>query len=602
MQFLFYLIVDVRRRNVLKSNTAPNGNNSMPSLTSLFGRLRLVTLIGAMTVIAVLTTSCCLLALAQYHLWSDAEDRAIKQQTGALRITAQLLQERYSQTRIAWTKDNEIERVSMDALPDFGDHNLVDAIAVVTHEPITIFAYDAAKRDFVRVSTTMRKADGSRAIGTLLGTASPAFIPVSEGRRYLGQADILGQPHYTIYEPIFDSAGRVIGVLFSGVARTAIAATAWNFLATLAAATLVLSGIMAALSYWAAHVLVKPVPALATVMSRLSGGDARAEVPYSDWNNEIGDIARSIAIFRDGMAERERLEAEQQRDRAKRDACQTTLDRLIRQFKTDTETAIATVSDTASNLEKTAGSLLKIAAGTSEKAASVESASDEASSSVVTVAAASEELTASINDISGQISHALSSVTRTSEMTAETNTKMANLAASAAQIGQVVTLIRQIASQTNLLALNATIEAARAGEAGRGFAVVAAEVKDLAAQTARATETISEQITSIQASTEETVTAIGAIASNMNEVNGITTAIASAVRNQGDATSEINTSVHRAAGGTRQVAETIHGVTEAATETSQSAKQVLEASTTVGARTSELKRRIADFLADVAAA
>ncbi len=310
-------------------------------------------------------------------------------------------------------------------------------------------------------------------------------------------------------------------------------------------------------------------------MARLAQNDAEAEIPFTGYNNEIGEMARAVAIFRDNTLERAKLEIERESEVERTMARQDALEELIASFKSDTSETIAALSVMAADLDRTASGLQDIASGTNDKAQVVATASDQASANVGTVAAAAEQLTASISEIGNQISVALANVNDTSSMTITTNERMSELLASAQEIGQVVTLIREIAGQTNLLALNATIEAARAGEAGRGFAVVATEVKTLATRTAQATESISKQVTSIQVATDEAVRAIGEIASRVSHVNGITTQIAAAVTEQGSATSEINASVHHAAGDTRHVSETIAGVTEAASSTYNSASQCL---------------------------
>ncbi len=379
----------------------------------------------------------------------------------------------FNGTEIAWSSDGNVEKISAASIPDVANHAFVDAITRITGEPVTVFGYDKSTDDFVRLSTTVMKADGSRAVGTKLDKASPAFAAVKSGRAHHGAADILGTSYYTAHQPILDRSGSVIGILFTGVSQSAVAASAHDLLWKIAFASAILVAVLAAVSFFAARALMRPIPALADLMARLAHHDTSSDVPYSTWRNEIGEMARAIQIFRDNEIERVALEKEKTGESARRDARQAELERLIRTFRDKAENTINTVSTTATALESTAEQLRGIASTTSERATAVSGSSEVASSNVVTVAAASEQLTASINEIGRQITDALSTVGSTSELAEQTNANMAALATSAHQVGEVVTLIRQIAAQTNLLALNATIEAARAGESGRGFAVVA---------------------------------------------------------------------------------------------------------------------------------
>lgn len=574
----------------------------MKLFDAAFGRIRLATLISLLTIAAVLTATACLMLIGHLHLTADAEQRAIQNQQLSLRIGAELLTAVHSGTRVVWSDAGAVEKIVLDRIPEDKDFAIVDAMTRMSGGPLTLFSYDAAKDDFVRTSTTVKKDDGSRAVGTWLGKGSAAYGPVKKGEVYNGAADILGTPYFTIYFPIVDQKDDVIGILFAGTRQADVFELASALEHRILLASAALLAIMAVVGIAVSRMLTRPIPALADVMARLTHNEMTGDIPYTTYDNEIGEMARAVAVFRSNTEERARLEAERAHEAERREARQKALEGLIESFKADAGQTIAALSEMAENLERTAGSLQGIASGTSDKAQLVASASDEASANVGTVAAAAEELTVSIKDIGAQIAEALSNVGSTSTMAVSTNERMSELMASAQEIGEVVTLIREIAGQTNLLALNATIEAARAGESGRGFAVVATEVKTLATRTAEATESISEQIASIQAATDQAVRAIGEIAERMGQVNRITNQIASSVTQQGAATSEINVSVHHAAGDTRHVSETIAGVTEAATATFNSARQVLETSAEVSARTKALSTRIESFLSGVAAA
>ncbi|MBL8642663.1 MAG: methyl-accepting chemotaxis protein, partial [Rhodospirillaceae bacterium] len=232
----------------------------------------------------------------------------------------------------------------------------------------------------------------------------------------------------------------------------------------------------------------------------------------------------------------------------------------------------------------------------------VAAASEQASTNVQTVAAATEELSSSIQEISRQVAESTRVVSQAVQEATKTKDLVRGLDEAAGRIGRVVALITDIAEQTNLLALNATIEAARAGEAGKGFAVVASEVKNLATQTAKATEEIGGQIEGIQNATKSSVDAIERIFDTIEKVNGISTTIASAVEEQGAATKEIARNVEQAASGTKEVSTNIVGVTQAAGETGQVSTQVLEAAKELARQSTTLRTEVDTFLTDIKAA
>jgi methyl-accepting chemotaxis protein len=287
---------------------------------------------------------------------------------------------------------------------------------------------------------------------------------------------------------------------------------------------------------------------------------------------------------------------------AEREARQQRLLKLVGDFEGRSTEALSATRAASTQLESTAQGMTSTAEETSHLSTVVTNAAGEASSNVQTVAAAAEELSASINEISRQVTQAAQTAAQAVDEAHRTDDTVKGLADAAQKIGEVVQLINDIASQTNLLALNATIEAARAGEAGKGFAVVASEVKNLANQTAKATEEISTQIAAMQSVTGDAVKAIQGIGQRIGEINEIATAIAGAVEEQGAATREIAGNVQNAATGTQQVSDNIGRVSMAATETGRSAGEVMECSRAVSGQADALSREIADFLTKVQAA
>ena len=263
---------------------------------------------------------------------------------------------------------------------------------------------------------------------------------------------------------------------------------------------------------------------------------------------------------------------------------------------------IETVSSASTELEASAGTLTSTAERAQELTTMVAAASEEASTNVQSVASATEEMASSVNEISRQVQESARMANDAVDQARTTNDRVGELSKAAARIGDVVELINTIAGQTNLLALNATIEAARAGEAGRGFAVVASEVKALAEQTAKATGEIGQQITGIQAATQESVNAIKEISGTIEKLSEISSTIAAAVEEQGAATQEISRNVQQAAQGTQQVSSNITDVQRGASETGSASSQVLSAAQSLSGDSNRLKLEVGKFLNTVRAA
>jgi methyl-accepting chemotaxis protein len=344
------------------------------------------------------------------------------------------------------------------------------------------------------------------------------------------------------------------------------------------------------------------IASIVTPMQALGNGDLSAQVPHQGEKTEIGSMADSLQVFKEALIakkaadEAAALDAEAKIERGRR------VDGITREFESMIGEIVETVSSASTQLEASAGTLTATAERSRELTTVVAAASEEASANVQSVASATEEMASSVNEISRQVQDSARMATEAVDQARKTNDRVSELSKAAGRIGDVVELINTIAEQTNLLALNATIEAARAGEAGRGFAVVASEVKALAEQTAKATGEIGQQITGIQAATQESVGAIKEISGTIEKLSEISSTIAAAVEEQGAATQEISRNVQQAAQGTMQVSSNITDVQRGAGETGSASSQVLSAAKSLSGDSNRLKLEVDKFLNSVRAA
>jgi len=361
---------------------------------------------------------------------------------------------------------------------------------------------------------------------------------------------------------------------------------------------------LAGLSFWITFGrILKPLSAISVAMGGLAKGDFTTVVPGTRRGDEVGEMARTVEVFKQNGLEVERMRgdhaAAESRAAEQRKA---EMRKLADGFEAAIGEIVDTVSSAATELEASASTLTSTAERGQQLTTMVAAASEEASTNVQAVASATEELSSSITEISRQVQESARVANEAVGQARVTTERVSELSKAAMRIGDVVELINTIAGQTNLLALNATIEAARAGEAGRGFAVVASEVKALAEQTAKATGEIGQQIASIQTATEHSVGAIKDISGTIEKLSEISSTIAAAVEEQGAATQEISRNVQQAAEGTHQVSSNITDVQRGASETGSASSQVLAAAQSLSGDSNRLKLEVGNFLDTVRAA
>jgi len=345
--------------------------------------------------------------------------------------------------------------------------------------------------------------------------------------------------------------------------------------------------------------VTRPLSLITDAMEGLARREYDKEIVGLGRKDEVGKMAQALDGFRLGLIEAERLTLAQQAEQAQKAARQDRIEGYIASFDATTNQALGALSSAATELQATAQLMTDTAAETNDQAGAVAAASEQMTANVQTVAAASEELASSIGEIGRQVLESASIANQAGSDADKTVDQVRKLNDSAQRIGDVVKLISDVAAQTNLLALNATIEAARAGEAGKGFAVVAAEVKNLAQQTAKATEEISAQVAAVQGETAGVVVAIEGIGRTIQRMNEIASTVASAVEEQGAATQEITRNVQQAATGTQQVSENIVDVTKGASQTGSAATQVLGAADELAQQGERLKQDVETFLHNI---
>jgi methyl-accepting chemotaxis protein len=364
----------------------------------------------------------------------------------------------------------------------------------------------------------------------------------------------------------------------------------------LIAIVLAIVGVLAVLNRFA-----KPIQTLMVAVGKLTDRNFVEPVPAPKQPDELGKLSKALESLRISALEAERLEAEAKERSAVELEKARELQELCRQFDNQVKQSLVTIGQATDSLRSTADTMRDTATNSSTQAQTVANAANQAAGNVQTVAAATEELSASIAEISQRVTTSADGSKAAVLKAEETNRTFDALAKSAQRIGDVLGLISEIAAQTNLLALNATIEAARAGDAGKGFAVVASEVKNLAGQTSKATQEISELVTEIQTTTNQAVMAIRDITVSINAISEGATAIAAAVEEQGAATGEIASSVQQAAQGTQEVTHTIAVVAESSQRTGSAATDVTNSLEGMLREQTNLRQAVEAFLTRVQA-
>jgi methyl-accepting chemotaxis protein len=537
-----------------------------------------------------------------WSLTRDFDTRAKRDIDVNLRTLSLAFGETFASAKIT-IREGVIERIEIPQMPEFSDHKIVDRATSYVGGTATLFVYDDALQQFVRRTTNVKKENGDRAVGTQLAADHPAQAVLRRGEAYKGPAMLFGRRFYTAYQPVFGTAGKVIGIVYVGIPTAELDGMLLQALWAMTFAAAIAALMVLGMTMLIVRRVTKPLTAVTEILTVLAEGRADVEVKHAERHDEIGAIARTIGVFKNNRIERRQLEAERiSNEKLAMDRRKAELNQFVEDFRAKIGGIIERVLSSSGQFERDAQQLSLTAQATAEMSGQSAAVSRQASEHVRSAAAASNELSESIVEISYRVQESSGVAADAVKQADATDQRMKELSAAGDRIGDVVKLITSIAGQTNLLALNATIEAARAGDAGRGFAVVAQEVKNLAGQTAKATDEISAHIVNMQRATGESVAAIKAIGLTIERISGITTSISSAVEQQGTATQSIAEGVQAAASGTLDVADNVERVANDACETRTTSGLMLKSAQELSDVSTHLRDEVEKFLDSVRAA
>jgi methyl-accepting chemotaxis protein len=584
-------------------------------------------IISRIVLLCLLLISLSVLAVGGLAFWnvrSDVMDSADADTHKAMRTLGLVWEAALPGARVE-LKDGEVTRI-VEGVSKLSGYDVVDRAAASIGGVATVF--DKQGGDYVRISTNVKTEKGERAVGTKLATDHPAQARLARGEAYYGAAVLFGQDYMTGYFPVTDVAGRVTGALFIGIPieiyLSHIATSGYIVVITSLVALLV----MAALSFFALRALIRPLGVLTGSVRAIAAGDVTAPIPYAALDNEFGNIARALQIFRDNALEKERIEkqgAEQraasEAERARNDADKrlvdlqidtavtelgsalsklaqgdlsvsiaTTFAGKLETLRTDFNQSVVHLRQTLTHIRASTLAIQRNSAELSQSATELSRRTESQAASLEETAAAFDEITVTVRSSAERAHEANQAVTITRQSADDSGLVVKSAVAAMARIEQaskkiemIIEVIDDIAFQTNLLALNAGIEAARAGDAGRGFAVVAQEVRELAQRSASAAREIkglinqsTSEVNSGSALVQQAGEVLARISSDITVISKHVGTIATASQDQSAALQEINTSVNKMDQMTQQNGAMVEETSEASRQLAGEAQALLD--------------------------
>jgi methyl-accepting chemotaxis protein len=498
--------------------------------------------------------------------------------------------------------DRRVERLQVVAMSEIGSDNAATAISHAIGASATMFTWLPDRNQFERSWTTIRTPDGKSLKGTLLELSNPTHGRLLRGEKWTGDITVAGRTYLAVAIPLHDVENRVVGGLGIALPRATVDRAASDIEHTIIKVAVPLLIVAAGVLLFVFRRIVGRLLALVSATSTFAKGDLSGAIPRQSDKDEIGDLARALAGFRENLIERRSMRAQRDMDAAARTQRQAVVDALITAFKESVASILGSVSSQVDQSRASAQRLSSATVASESQTSQVAAASQQISATTVQVAAAVDELATGVGELVSQTSSAFAKVDAMAKAADQATATITRLSAAAEKIGAVTGLIKGVADQTALLSLNATIEAARAGEAGKGFAVVAQEVKGLANQTTVATDDIGRLVAAIQAETDSAVGSMRELALAAQDAQSATSAISAALQQQDAVSSEIARSVNETSRSTGELTVNIAGVSSVVNEAAKASSEALRNSDELAANAVRLHQAVDRFLSDVQAA